>query len=86
MNELPDDPDFDAPDREDEPSDADTNLILDYLSNKLDPKDAKRLEDRGHLHGATLHQNKATTSSLLGVADMGSPRRTIWRRFTASPT
>jgi hypothetical protein len=33
-------------DRDDVPGDADTNLILDYLSNRLDPEQVRRLEAR----------------------------------------
>jgi hypothetical protein len=46
MSELPDDAPFDAVRGDDDASDPDTTLILEYLSNKLGPADAQRLEDR----------------------------------------
>ena len=46
MSEKPDDLDFDRAERESAESDPDTNLILDYLANKLHPDDAGKLEER----------------------------------------
>src|SRR5438105_2238085 len=46
MRDELDDADFDPAPGEDEVSDPDTNLILDYLSNRLDPADVRKLETR----------------------------------------
>jgi HEAT repeats/Putative zinc-finger len=46
MSETPEDPGFDAAGRENAEADPDTNLILDYLANKLGPDEVGRLEDR----------------------------------------
>lgn len=46
MSEKPDDLDFDRSERESAEADPDTNLILDYLANKLHPDDAGKLEER----------------------------------------
>src|SRR6187200_3407067 len=46
MSQFPEQPSFDPVPGEGDGADPDTTLILDYLSNKLDPDAAKQLEDR----------------------------------------
>jgi hypothetical protein len=46
MSRTPDEPDLDPVEREGADPDPDTNLILDYLANKLDSVEVGRLEER----------------------------------------
>ena len=76
MNEMADESEHDPPELEGGRSDPDTNLILDYLSNKLDPDDAERLEERAKRDKAFRYK-LADIVLLKGLVVMAtkSPRR-----------
>src|SRR5262245_9456344 len=67
MTDKPDDLDFDSAGRESAEADPDTNLILDYLANKLDPEDAGKLEDRER-RDKDFRYNPAAAALLKGLA------------------